>query len=333
MQLFLLLCNFTGADQALPLTFAVRAFVSSYLFLFAFGHFSYFWSTQSISIGRLFQIIFRLNLLTITLCLVTWKSYTTHFFVLLATGWFLIICVTMATCARMIQLQLGGNRSYKAVYIKLVLWFVVITVACGFGILWKAGFAILPVSLTQPNGSVPEWIWRLQLDRYTVIGGLAFACTYHYIKQRSSVDYLKTENKHGRKLSIGVFLVCVICLTVYGLSSLKCVGQLDCLDVYPFVSLIPVISFVVLRNQFTYFRSRYSPVFAWFGKMSLELYISQYHIWMADDGHSILVLVPGYPILNFILTTCLLVSVCVELNKITNALAKVIRDLWTAVVS
>lgn len=46
-----------------------------------------------------------------------------------------------------------------------------------------------------------------------------------------------------------------------------------------------IVGFILLRNMFGFLRCRYSSFFAWFGRISLELFISQYHIWLAADTH------------------------------------------------
>ena len=65
---------------------------------------------------------------------------------------------------------------------------------------------------------------------------------------------------------------------------------------------------------------RYSSFFAWFGRISLELFIGQYHIWLAADTHGVLVLVPNYPVLNIIVTSYILVCVAHEFHQITSRL-------------
>ena len=61
---------------------------------------------------------------------------------------------------------------------------------------------------------------------------------------------------------------------------------------------VQIVSYIILRNVSGMLRTRYSSFFAWFGHISLELFISQYHIWLAADTHGVLVLLPGYPVLN-----------------------------------
>lgn len=49
-----------------------------------------------------------------------------------------------------------------------------------------------------------------------------------------------------------------------------------------------------------------------------QLFICQYHIWLAADTHGILVLVPGYPVLNVVITSFIFVCVAHEIHQITN---------------
>jgi len=97
------------------------------------------------------------------------------------------------------------------------------------------------------------------------------------------------------------------------------------------------LSFILLRNVWGPLRSRFSSFFAWFGRISLELFISQYHIWLAADTHGrktplkvlfthfflsgVLVLIPNYPVVNLLLTSFIFVCVAHEVQAVTNTLA------------
>ena len=100
-----------------------------------------------------------------------------------------------------------------------------------------------------------------------------------------------------------------------------------------------------MRNVSGWLRSRYSTLFAWFGKISLELFICQYHIWLAADAYGkkftafstfqsfknqhiilhiyilgVLVLIPNYPVINVLLTSFIFVTAAHEIHKITDTL-------------
>lgn len=55
-----------------------------------------------------------------------------------------------------------------------------------------------------------------------------------------------------------------------------------------------------------------------------QLFICQYHIWLAADTKGILVLIPGNPSLNILVSTFIFVCVAHEISQITNELAQVI---------
>uniref|UniRef100_A0A182SUU9 Cas1p 10 TM acyl transferase domain-containing protein n=1 Tax=Anopheles maculatus TaxID=74869 RepID=A0A182SUU9_9DIPT len=67
-------------------------------------------------------------------------------------------------------------------------------------------------------------------------------------------------------------------------------------------------------------RTRYSSFFAWFGKISLELFLCQYHIWLAADRNGVLVLLPGFPTVNVLITSFIFVCVSHEIHRVTSVL-------------
>lgn len=53
-----------------------------------------------------------------------------------------------------------------------------------------------------------------------------------------------------------------------------------------------------------------------------QLFVGQYHIWLAQDTKGILVLIPGQPFLNVIVTTFIFVCICHEVHKVSAELTK-----------
>ncbi len=47
---------------------------------------------------------------------------------------------------------------------------------------------------------------------------------------------------------------------------------------------LPITIYIVLRNISSTARRYYMHFFAWLGKITLETYIAQYHIWMSTTG-------------------------------------------------
>lgn len=61
----------------------------------------------------------------------------------------------------------------------------------------------------------------------------------------------------------------------------------------------------------------------------LQLFIGQYHIWLAANTHGVLVLVPSYPVLNVVLTLVIFVCIAHEIHMLTvRLLAYAIPTDW-----
>ena len=90
-----------------------------------------------------------------------------------------------------------------------------------------------------------------------------------------------------------------------------------------------IVAFLLLRNISGVLRTQYSRFFAWFGQISLELFVIQYHIWLAADTYGVLVLLPGFPVANILLTSFIFVCAAHEMHSITNALVPyVVPEDW-----
>jgi hypothetical protein len=77
---------------------------------------------------------------------------------------------------------------------------------------------------------------------------------------------------------------------------------------------VQIVSYIFLRNVSGILRTRYSSFFAWFGRLSLELMVTMYHVWLAADNHGVLVLLPGYPVLNVLLSCYVMVCATHEVS-------------------
>jgi hypothetical protein len=86
----------------------------------------------------------------------------------------------------------------------------------------------------------------------------------------------------------------------------------------------------VLRNGLQFLREKCSFMFIWFGRLAFELYVCSYHVWSAADSNGMLVMLPGYPVVNVLLTTFIFVCIAHELNAITKDLSEIVvpRDNW-----
>uniref|UniRef100_V5HCC7 Putative conserved plasma membrane protein n=2 Tax=Ixodes ricinus TaxID=34613 RepID=V5HCC7_IXORI len=323
MQLIILIYHTTGASQVLPIYMHVRVLVTSYLFLTGYGHFTYFWQNGDFGLYRLWQMLFRMNLLVVVLCLSMNRPYQFYYFVPLVSFWFVVVFVTMTSIPQVVAASAEANPlQYLYIVLKFVGLFSVVTILYMSEVFFEKIFVTRPwkALFVTTDDSIKEWWFRWKIDRYSVASGMLFAFAHYLLKQYRVVDDNHHGNLFSRGLSLTVTLGSLLGLGFYTTFALVCRAKPDCNEIHAYVSFVPIISYIILRNISGLLRTRYSTFFAWFGKISLELFIAQYHIWLAADTHGVLVLVPGYPVLNVIVTSFIFVCISHEIHLLTEKL-------------
>ncbi|XP_013912961.1 PREDICTED: CAS1 domain-containing protein 1 isoform X2 [Thamnophis sirtalis] len=271
-------------------------------------------------------VLFRLNFLVVVLCVVMDRSYQFYYFVPLVTFWFLIIYITLALWPQIILKKANGSFFWHSgLLLKLGFLFVCIYFLAYSEDLFEKVFSIWPLStFFELNGSVYEWWFRWKLDRYVVFHGMLFAFIYLTFQKRHVLSEGKGEPLFPTKVSNIFLFISVVFFLTYSIWASSCKNKTECNEMHPSVSVVQILAFILIRNIPGYARSVYSSFFAWFGRISLELFICQYHIWLAADTKGILVLIPGTPMLNIIVSTFIFVCVAHEISQITNDLAQIV---------
>lgn len=184
--------------------------------------------------------------------------------------------------------------------------FVLIFLFCHF--LWAnegvfdAIFGIVPIFLE--NGSMHEWYFRSGLDRYATAFGMVFAYCYPYMEKAlatiESMDFMSSLTV--KTIIGGVSIVC-LSLWYYFVGSIE--NKFLYNSLHPYTSFIPITFFIVLRNISSTFRKNYFYGFGVIGKITLETYLLQFHLMLANNN-KFLVQFVDYPMLNFLITWILL---------------------------
>ncbi|KAJ4928567.1 hypothetical protein JOQ06_016358 [Pogonophryne albipinna] len=326
MQLIILIYHVSGASAFLPVYMHVRVLVAAYLFQTGYGHFSFFWLKGDFGLYRVCQVLFRLNFLVLVLCVVMNRPYQFYYFVPLVTFWFAVIYATMALWPQIIQKKANGSGFwYLGILAKLLGLLIVICIFAFSQGFFEHIFTVWPIStLFELNGSVHEWWFRWNLDRFVVIHGMLFAFLYLVLQKRMVLFEGKGDALFSPKISNVLLFLSIVSFITYSIWASSCKTKTECNEMHPYISVVQILAFILIRNIPGYARSVYSSFFAWFGKISLELFICQYHIWLAADTKGILVLIPGNPSLNILISTFIFVCVAHEISLITNDLAQVI---------
>lgn len=326
MQLVILIYHISGASAFIPIYMHVRVLVAAYLFQTGYGHFSFFWLKGDFGLYRVCQVLFRLNFLVLVLCVVMDRPYQFYYFVPLVTFWFVVIYATLATWPQILQKQANSSCMWHlGVPLKLLSLLLFICVLALSQEFFESIFSAWPISrFFELHGSVHEWWFRWKLDRFVVFHGMLFAFIYLVLQKRQGLSEGKGEPLFSARISNLLLFCSVVFIIVYSIWASRCKNKTECNEMHPYISVFQILAFILIRNIPGYARSVYSSFFAWFGKISLELFICQYHIWMAADTKGILVLIPGSPSLNLLLSTFIFVCVAHEISLVTNDLAQVV---------
>lgn len=323
MQLVILVYHITGASRILVINMHIKVLISSYLFLLGYEQFYYVWQRSDISIVSFFRNLFQLNFMTVTLCLCMNRPYQFYYFGPLLSFWYLMIYCFLAFPPHITAQSSENNvMQYFYLLIKFICLFSVITILFMSEVFFEKVFVTRPwkALFVTTDDDIHEWWSRWKLDRYSALYGMCFSVIMILAQRYNIFDDNNHSNLLSRGLAVTSTLGAIIGLGSYITFTFLCRNELECSEIHSYIVFIPIVSYIFLRNISGVLRTRYSSLFAWFGEISLELFVSQYHIWLAADTHGVLVLVPGYPVLNVIITSFIFVCASHEVHRLTKVL-------------
>lgn len=301
MQAMILIYHYNHASQTLWVYKLVRLLVSGYIFLCGYGHTINLLRTDDYSLRRAGAVMFRLNLLSAVLPYIMGTNYDFYYFAPVITFWYLTVYLTLRVFRRC-------NQDPVLLLGKIVI--AAIATSCfirnprPMQLLSTTSFKLFGMQWDSNEAR-----FRLSIDRFIVFFGMLTASIVHrmdIIRSNQSISgSQKADDTRTRRsslvdpaLSVLVFpdaltepikpLACafsalfIMFFTVITQTQVSDKTQYNI--AHPYMSWIPVISFLIIRNSYRWLRNTYLALPAALGEISLETYVLQYHIWLGNNA-------------------------------------------------
>jgi len=293
MQFIFLMYHYFDAKEIYG---PIRVLVSAYAFLTGFGNFIYFYKRKDFSFQRFLFMMWRLNFLTVALMCSMHQPYILYYIVPLHTFYF---CVTYAIMG--VAKSWNHDRSLLSLKLMIaygIIWFIWDGPICEDIFDWIF-FPLKPI-LAQ-HGSLHEWHFRSYLDHYSTLFGILVAAN---LDQWTEFIHFAERQKRSHEIAMKGVVLFLLGLVFYGWFThiLMLPSRFDYNKYHPYFVAVPLITYIYVRNLTPTLRSYHSELCRWFGTLTLETYLMQYHMFLSNNTRSLLAVIPGYTLTNLAIT-------------------------------
>lgn len=236
-------------------------------------------------------------------------DYLSYYFAPLVSLWYMVIYVTLAVGSRF-------NDRTPILVGKILLSAALVTLFFHIPGPLEFLFEIL-ARIFAIQWSAKEWAFRVKLDLWIVYVGVFAAVAVIKIQEFQLTDSPRWHM--FQKIAVVLSALVISWFLVFEINQ---ESKFTYNYWHPYISCLPVLGFVVLRNANATLRAANSQIFAFIGRCSLETFIIQYHLWLAADTKGVLLVLPGtrWRPLNFIITSIMFIYISNQVAHATGAL-------------
>ncbi|XP_046375580.2 protein REDUCED WALL ACETYLATION 2-like isoform X1 [Haliotis rufescens] len=310
----------------------IRVYIACYVWMTGFGNFSFFWVRKDFSLWRIIKMMFRLNFLVIFVVMTTNNEYMLYYICAMHTYWFITVYVFMRVLNSWNQNRIKMAVKFAAYIICNALIFE-ISGACST--LFRPLWFIFGLHETK-HDIMHEWEFRAGLDHWACLTGMLCAYNYPYFEALLKRLEKEANSRREKYTQIGVKIIMIVVALAVGVLWYTTFMRKDKYAynrTHCYSSMIPILVFIVLRNCFPVLRRHYIHMFAWLGKITLETYLSQLHIYLQSNAKDLLGYLVDQPLLNFALATIIYLLVSYMLFHLTTEFSSFLIPKDLSVVS
>jgi N-acetylneuraminate 9-O-acetyltransferase len=309
MQILILIYHYLGASKVAWIYNVIRVMVAMYLFMTGFGHTVFFYKKADFSFKRVVAVMVRLNLLNVVLAYTMDTDYLFYYFSPLVSFWFGVVWITM-------WVKHERNSDLRFLGAKILISAIVVTIFTMTPGILETVFSVLN-TVARIKWDAVEWRFRVSLDMWIVYIGMIVAIMF--IKSAEIKSWQHWQQ--ARNITVGVSIALI---PIYFIFEASLPSKFMYNKWHPYISFLPIVAFIVLRNGSQRLRNTHSAGFAFIGRCSLETFILQFHIWLAGDTKGILVIVgpSQWRWVSFIFGTIVFVFISWKVANLTGTLTE-----------
>ncbi|KAF2843691.1 Cas1p-domain-containing protein, partial [Patellaria atrata CBS 101060] len=286
MQFFVLMYHYTGATEHLGLYIITRLLMASYVFLTAYQHSMYFLRQNDYSLRHVAGVLIRLNLSTVTISYMMRTDYMFYYLAPLLTYSFSVVYFT---------LRIGSSYNNKVLFVISKTLFSALLTWAFFAIpnLLELDLTFLKYT-TRISWDPRSTRQNLTLDIFGPFIGLIVAILNTRISfilspSNSYTDRLSQAIRtHFPFLRLALILLAATVFPVFYSLTSRSPDKADYNWWQPYIGILPVLAYAVVRNATLALRTLHSRAFAWLGRCALEAFVLSRHVWLAGDGRGLL---------------------------------------------